>query len=147
MEPEHIPNLFYILTINDVILINALQFHFPCERKWQICIHIIIIMWFRKWYFDGFVQEKCNSNASAMELHFSCTNPSIWYAHYRPSDNYEYTKHSLATTLLNQWFMCHFYKLHKFSVDMMHKTKSQFKLIRNVYNIQYAEKQHNQSFW
>ena len=27
---------------------------------------------------DGLVQERCNSIASAMELHLSCTNPSIW---------------------------------------------------------------------
>ena len=26
---------------------------------------------------DGSVQERCNSIANALELHFSCTNPSI----------------------------------------------------------------------
>ena len=29
-------------------------------------------------YIDGYVQERCNSSALAMELHFSCTNPSIY---------------------------------------------------------------------
>ena len=29
-------------------------------------------------YFDGLVQERHNSSALAMELHLSCTNPSIW---------------------------------------------------------------------
>ena len=28
-------------------------------------------------YIDGLVQERCNSSALAMELHLSCTNPSI----------------------------------------------------------------------
>ena len=28
-------------------------------------------------HFDGLVQERCNSSALAMELHLSCTNPSI----------------------------------------------------------------------
>ena len=29
-------------------------------------------------YFDGLVQERCNSSALAMELHLSCRNPSIF---------------------------------------------------------------------
>ena len=29
-------------------------------------------------YIDGLVQERCNSSTLAMELHLSCTNPSIW---------------------------------------------------------------------
>ena len=29
---------------------------------------------------DGLVQDKCNSSALAMELHFSCTNPSICHS-------------------------------------------------------------------
>ena len=29
-------------------------------------------------YFDGLVQERCNSIANAMELRLSWTNPSIW---------------------------------------------------------------------
>ena len=29
-------------------------------------------------YFDGLMQERCNSIANALELHLSCTNPSIW---------------------------------------------------------------------
>ena len=28
---------------------------------------------------DELVQERRNSSALAMELRFSCTNPSIWY--------------------------------------------------------------------
>ena len=28
-------------------------------------------------YVDGLVQERCNSIAKALELHLSCTNPSI----------------------------------------------------------------------
>ena len=31
-----------------------------------------------KHYFDGWVQERHNSIALAMELHLSCTNPWIW---------------------------------------------------------------------
>ena len=27
---------------------------------------------------EGLVQERCNSSALSMELHLSCTNPSIW---------------------------------------------------------------------
>ena len=30
-----------------------------------------------KVYIDGLVQERCNSIAVALELHLSCTNPSI----------------------------------------------------------------------
>ena len=30
-------------------------------------------------HIDGLVQEKCNSIANALELHLSCTNPSISY--------------------------------------------------------------------
>ena len=30
-------------------------------------------------YIDGLVQERCNSNANALELPLSCTNPSIWH--------------------------------------------------------------------
>ena len=30
-------------------------------------------------HFDGLVQERLNSIANALELHLSCTNPSIWY--------------------------------------------------------------------
>ena len=29
-------------------------------------------------YIDGLMQERCNSSALAMELHPSCSNPSIW---------------------------------------------------------------------
>ena len=29
-------------------------------------------------HINGFVQERCNSSALAMELHFSCTNPSMY---------------------------------------------------------------------
>ena len=29
-------------------------------------------------HFDGLMQERHNSSASAMELHLSCTNPPIW---------------------------------------------------------------------
>ena len=31
-----------------------------------------------KEHVDGLVQERCNSIAKALELHLSCTNPSIW---------------------------------------------------------------------
>ena len=30
------------------------------------------------YYIDGLMRERCNSSALAMELHLSCTNPSIW---------------------------------------------------------------------
>ena len=33
-------------------------------------------------YIDGLVQEKRNSIANAHELHFSCTNPSIFSMTY-----------------------------------------------------------------
>ena len=29
-------------------------------------------------YFDGLMQERCNSIVNALELRLSCTNPSIW---------------------------------------------------------------------
>ena len=29
-------------------------------------------------YFNGLVQERCNSIANALELHLSCTNPSTY---------------------------------------------------------------------
>ena len=29
-------------------------------------------------YIDWLVQERCNSSALALELHLSCTNPSMW---------------------------------------------------------------------
>ena len=29
--------------------------------------------------FDGLVQERQNSIANELELHISCTKPSIWY--------------------------------------------------------------------
>ena len=30
------------------------------------------------YYIDGLVQERCNPIANALELHLSCTNPSVW---------------------------------------------------------------------
>ena len=30
-------------------------------------------------HIDGSVQERCNSSALAMELHLSCTKPSVWH--------------------------------------------------------------------
>ena len=59
---------------------------------WQTCAKIkpfftdspllvlVILGWFC--HIEGLVQERCNSSASAMELHLSCTNPSIlWHAY------------------------------------------------------------------
>ena len=38
-------------------------------------------------YIDGLVQERCNSIAKALELHLSCTNPSIYGgSHIGPMD-------------------------------------------------------------
>ena len=31
------------------------------------------------YHFNGFVQERCNSSANALELHLLCTNPSILF--------------------------------------------------------------------
>ena len=41
-----------------------------------IIIHFLIS------YIDGLMQERCNSIANALELHLSCTNPSISLSHY-----------------------------------------------------------------
>ena len=35
-------------------------------------------------YIDGFVQDRCNSSALALELRLSCTNPSIYDLHMYP---------------------------------------------------------------
>ena len=43
--------------------------------------HICITwsQWVNHFNMDGLVQERCNSIANALELHLSCTNPSIWF--------------------------------------------------------------------
>ena len=50
----------------------------PC---YWFCVSVIHqLLWFpftKGCDFDGFVQERCNSSALAMELRLSCTNPSI----------------------------------------------------------------------
>ena len=38
-------------------------------------MHCILI--FEEMYVEGFVQERRNSIANALELHLSCTNPSM----------------------------------------------------------------------
>ena len=44
---------------------------------YTICL---VIYWGLVWSnMDGLVQERRNSIANALELHLSCTNPSIWF--------------------------------------------------------------------
>ena len=60
------------------------------ERPSQICLGPLIFHLVRSgpstksvyreplgYYIDGLVQERCNSSALTMDLHLSCTNPSI----------------------------------------------------------------------
>ena len=52
------------------------------ERKGHGCISIysqreFVLHVIVHTYIDGFVQERCNYSALAMELHLSCTNPSL----------------------------------------------------------------------
>ena len=35
-------------------------------------------------YLDGLMQERCDSSASAMELHLSCIKPWIWVLSHMP---------------------------------------------------------------
>ena len=39
----------------------------------------------------GLVQERCNSNANALELCLSCINPSIWYVNLWYSETLEHS--------------------------------------------------------
>ena len=60
--------------------------------KWHYHIHHMIcaiypiryLHVFDLWihYINSLVQERCNSSALAMELHLSCTNPSICYGQW-----------------------------------------------------------------
>ena len=40
-------------------------------------------------YIDGSVQERCNSIANTLELHLSCTNPSIWLFLFLSTSNWQ----------------------------------------------------------
>ena len=45
------------------------------------------------------MQERCNSIANALELHFSCTNPSLW----RHQATMSYSNHISAILLYIKW--------------------------------------------
>ena len=46
---------------------------------WSTQVMSLMCFEFQKDNIYGLVQERANSNASAMELRLSCTNPSTWY--------------------------------------------------------------------
>ena len=48
------------------------------SHEWYQCWWISPVYNQNHQYLDGLVQERCNSNANALELHLFCTNPSIW---------------------------------------------------------------------
>ena len=50
---------------------------------------------------DRLVQERRNSRASAMELHFSCTNPSTWEWQIKCKSEYKLTKDTPYLTLMD----------------------------------------------
>ena len=54
------------------------QQHFHLKQRMHTHTHKHLE--YKTHYFDGLVQERCNSSALAMELCLACTNPSI-YAH------------------------------------------------------------------
>ena len=101
-----------------------LLWYFPSNLKWLFIVYIdytlctMIINFFIKrpilyvddgninadhthWHVDGFVQDRCNSSANALELHLSCTNWCVphtllfccaWVLYYSPAscDNVNY---------------------------------------------------------
>ena len=63
MAPSHYLNRCWLIT--------SKVFWHSSKGKWQEILKISILD------IDGLVQERCNSIANALELHLSCTNPSI----------------------------------------------------------------------
>ena len=47
-----------------------------CLTAVRLCLAIVRHL--IHFYINGLVQERCRSIANALELHLSCTNPSIW---------------------------------------------------------------------
>ena len=54
-----------------------MHIHYPYMKSWLFDLTNMGIMCSQHPYIDGFVQERRNSSALAMELRLSCTNPSI----------------------------------------------------------------------
>ena len=58
------------------------------QKLWQSCLGLSVFIGDKSWpesmltniwyYFDGLVEERPNSRVLALELHLSCTNPSIY---------------------------------------------------------------------
>ena len=60
--------------------IGYVSFNFRLyEHIFHMIYDMIYMIWYEIWYdIDGLVQERRNSSVLAMELHLSCTNPSIY---------------------------------------------------------------------
>ena len=62
------------MSVGVIILVLAMAYHW-C-RQYTLGRRKMAAILQTMWY-DGLVEERCNSSASAMELRLSCTNPSI----------------------------------------------------------------------
>ena len=56
--------------------LGLLDFSDALIHPWILCKNSLVSLVTSE--FNGLVQERCNSIASAMELHLSCINPLIW---------------------------------------------------------------------
>ena len=85
------------------------------------CIRMVLAKDINQYYIDGLVQERLNSNALAMELRLSCTNPSIciwdfvqlchenfykWYSNILWSHQLWHTSGIMISHLDVVWVIC-----------------------------------------
>ena len=68
LTPISVVKMFVTLEVASLNRVDTSSWN-PC--LWTTRIHLS--------YINGLMQEKRNSSALAMELHFSCTNPLIWF--------------------------------------------------------------------
>ena len=67
----------------------------------QKCILFILLQ--EKFHIHGFMHERCNSIANALELHLSCTNPLIFWSKF---DRSLFLRHQLTISMhgFRSWF-------------------------------------------
>ena len=99
----------------------------PANERWRYSVTLSLIGWAHTqnhpwiycyihglmqesgaYHIDWLVQERCNSIANALELHLSCTNPSIWF-------------HSVTGTWTDRWMTINTFYHKRLGVDKRKK--------------------------
>ena len=70
-------NCLIIINVAGMQWTNLLKQALQRNQNLQIT-QVSIDVYPSHWYINGLMKERCNSIANALELHLSCTNPSIW---------------------------------------------------------------------